>query len=361
MRETLYELLSIQSTSDKTEELYKAIDFIEEFFSGYDVFIKRYEFNSKPSIVITSKNTKTPKIFLNGHIDVVPGDYDKAFEPYEKNGKIYARGACDMKGPIVALMYAFKELLENGEVNLDIGLMITSDEELGGYNGAKKLMETGYSAECVFVPDSGTNWETCVDEKGVWHFIIKSKGVSGHGSRPWEGENALLKLISVYEEIQKEFKNRWGELKEGNRWIPTVNLSKIHGGKALNSIPDYGEMGLDIRITGAVGAEEIENIVMKILKDNDCKLGDGIKATPLHTAEDNKYVLAWKEVVKEEVGVESKSHKGFGASDGRFFSERGVPIFLCLPKASKCHIKDEWIDYEDLVRFKDVINKWLIS
>ncbi|BCX14178.1 MAG: hypothetical protein KatS3mg085_710 [Candidatus Dojkabacteria bacterium] len=84
MKIFLKKLLSFETTVYKPDKLNEAIDFLDSFFNDYDVHTRRYEKNGKPSLVVTNTFTKKPKIFLNGHIDVVPGDYPKAFEPYQK-------------------------------------------------------------------------------------------------------------------------------------------------------------------------------------------------------------------------------------------------------------------------------------
>ncbi len=72
----------------------------------------------------------------------------------------------------------------------------------------------------------------------------------------------------------------------------------------------------------------------------------------------NEYIQSWLEII-EKNNIAYHWVKGHGASDGRFFSAQGIPVFLAKPKASSPHIKDEWIDWDSLVAFKDIIKKWI--
>ncbi len=89
MKDFLFQLLKLKTTKDNPEELEKSIDLVISLFEkNNNVLTRRYLFNNKPSVIISTAENKTFDIILNGHLDVVPAEYQNAFNPYEKDGEI---------------------------------------------------------------------------------------------------------------------------------------------------------------------------------------------------------------------------------------------------------------------------------
>lgn len=360
MKNLLLKLLNLKTTEDNKDELIKAIDILDMYFSNYDVRTRRYESKGKHSLVVTTKFTKSPKIMLAGHIDVVSA-LESAFEPKEIGNKVYGRGTSDMKGMVVAMIFALTELLDEKR-DLDIGLMVTSDEEIGGFNGAGFLLnEEGFSAEVAFIPDSTNgDWNVCTDEKGLTFVEFFATGKSAHGSRPWEGINAVDKCWKTYRDIRDEFRERYGKLSEEDNWKPTINLSSINGGETYNKVPNEASMRLDIRYPYEYPADEIQDIIKRAAENNGIQYEVKFIADNSHTDSDNPYVQLYTKVVKDLTGHECTFYKAHGGSDSRFFSKKGIPVVASKPNASSIHIEDEWVDFDDLVKFKDVIKEWIL-
>ncbi|MDQ6985710.1 MAG: M20/M25/M40 family metallo-hydrolase [Candidatus Dojkabacteria bacterium] len=363
MKELLFDLLKFESTEEKPSKLYGIVDHLDMYFNEINVTTRMYEKNKKPSFVVTTKFTKSPKIFLSGHLDVVPADYDKAFEPYEKDGKIYARGTSDMKGVDAAMITAVKELVEEG-ADVDVGLMLTTDEEVGGFDGTNYLLEEqGYSSEVVFLPDGGeANWNVCLGEKGIFFVELESESSGGHGSRPWEVENPLNNCWKVYKEIRDIFREKWGRISKEDNWKPTINLSSLHGGDSFNKVPNKAVMKLDIRFP----ANTLTDSLMDELLKNACNKYNitykyVLTASPASIDKDNQYIKRWVEVSRSAIGSEPQFYNTHGGSDGRFFGAKGIPMLCVKPNASSMHVVNEWIDYEDLIRFKDVLKQWILD
>lgn len=363
MKNLLFDLLQFKTTSDNSDELHTVIDYLDNYFNDYDVITRKYEKNGKPSLVVTSQFTKSPKIFLNGHLDVVPATYKNAFKPFEKDGKVYARGASDMKGTVAAMIVSFCELLQEKK-NYDIGLMLTTDEEVGGFDGVRYLLdEEGYSCEVAFIPDAGeSGWKVCTDEKALWFNLqVAHEGESVHSSVLWKGKNSVNELWKTYRDIRDDFVKKWGKLKNQEFWKPTINLAALNGGIASNVVPDYAEMTLDVRFPADIPFDEIEKIIKDNLeRRNVYIIGKGIKGYGMHYSEDNIFIKSWENVA-QEYGKETSFFKAFGGSDARFFYEfiKNVSVVMCKPNTSAHHIKNEWVDYNDLVVFKDAIKDWV--
>lgn len=364
MKNFLLELLLLETTSDKPENLISAIDLVDNQLQELGLEIRKYSKNGKPSLVVTSDNSKSPEIFLSGHIDVVPGSPEQ-FKPFEVDGKIYARGASDMKGPVSSMVFAFKELVTESVLgNTSVGLMLTSDEEIGGLNGTEYLLkQEGYSSKIAFIPDTTSEipYEICTDEKAVWHTKITVDGLEAHGSRPWLGKNAIEKAIDLFRAIKEEFYTKWGEPTSDHNWIPTLSLGKIVGGSATNKVPECAELYLDIRFPASINAAFVKDIVLNIASKYHATVETLVSGSPNHIEKDNPYLLKWISVVEATTSLPAKFFRTHGGSDGRFFCEKEISCIMSKPCCSLTHMKDEWADYESLVEFKDAIKNWVLA
>ena len=348
----LKDLVEIPSTTKDTESCKKAIQYMENIAIKNGLKTKILKKNNVYCLLIAKQLKKKYKVLLNGHLDVVPAS-DDMFRVRIKDNIMYGRGTSDMKGTNVAMLLAFLQIVKEN-LGDDILLMFTTDEELGGFNGMANFISQGYTSDIAFIPDGGQLWSVCTDEKGVFHIIFEATGKSAHGSRPWLGDNAVLKLIKVYENIQKEFEKKWGLPSNDDNWKPTCNLGSLNGGDNANKVPNNAEMKIDIRYPSPVTQAVLEKIILKSLVEGvtwKC-ISSG---SPLSLDIDNIYLKKWNRVVGKKVIYKKEP----GASDGRFLAEKGIPVILTKPISSEPHIDNEWIDLNDLELFKDKIIEWL--
>ena len=239
--------------------------------------------------------------------------------------------------------------------------MLTTDEETGGFNGVQPLIEKEkFKAKCVFIPDSAENFGICVDEKGLIHLTIETTGISSHGSRPWLGENAIEHAFNIYQEIKNLLEKKYGTATTDENWKPSINISTLKGGLATNIVSNKALVQLDIRFPSSISTSELKTLIQPIIKKHRGKLINILEGNSLHTEKTNTYVQSWIKVLKNN-NIQPYWIKGHGASDGRYFSKEGMPVFLYKPVASASHIKDEWVDWDSLVQFKDIIKQWLME
>ncbi len=125
------DLIRFKTTSEKPEEIKKCADYILDYLNDDNISIETTEIDGKFSIVATYSRTKAPDVFFNAHFDVVPGD-EAMFTPRLEGDKLYGRGSEDCKGQVAILLQLIKEF---SKVRPSIGLMLTSDEEIGGEKG----------------------------------------------------------------------------------------------------------------------------------------------------------------------------------------------------------------------------------
>ncbi len=341
-------LMRFKSTSDNIFELHRIIDFAEGYFRGEKVIIERSVFNKKPSLIVLFEKTKKPELFLNCHLDVVPAS-EKMFAPQIREGVLYGRGAIDDKLPAAAIMNLMREFARQKRTP-SMGLMLTTDEEVGGENGVKKLLEA-YSCSFAIVPDGG-NMEAVLKMKGIVQAKITARGKAAHGSQPWLGENAIEKLMLAYSRIKKAFPDSSPK----NRWVTTMNPSVINAGDALNRVPDHAELYVDIRYPEN---ESEESILSRLHKIEGIKIELLTSAIPLNSSPENKYMKKFMAAGRKILGREIEKSFMYGASDARYFAEKGIPVMVFRPSGQGEHAEDEQASIESVKPFYDMLHGFI--
>jgi len=361
LEEYLKKLIEFRTISKDFKENGEALMWIENKIKDLPVYVKRHKKNGFKSLIITTQKTKTPKIMLSAHLDVVKGS-ENVFKPVIKDGKLYGRGVFDMKYAIACYLKLLIEL--KAELpKLDLGIMITTDEEIGGHNGVNFLLnEEKYSSEICVLPDGGTNWELITESKGILQIKVKSKGKSAHGSKPWLGESAIDNLVDFLQALKgnKTFDENY--YKRGQEhYCNTFNVGKISGGEVANQVADYAEAVLDIRFVSSENEADILRLIKKVAKKSGkIEIEKIISGYPLKTDENNSYVRKFINIAKQN-GIDIKPTFTHGSSDARFFSENKIPVIVLRPNGGGHHSEEEWIDLESLGSFYKVLKMFVVS
>jgi succinyl-diaminopimelate desuccinylase len=186
-----------------------------------------------------------PCVHFNGHIDVVePGEgwTRPPFEARVEAGRVWGRGACDMKGGIAAAVVAVEALIDSG-VALPGALEIsgTGDEESGGLGGVAWLAERGWFSrprvDHVIIPEPLNVDRVCIGHRGVWWGEIETKGRIAHGSMPFLGDSAIRHMAAVLEAFETElYPGLDGTptampVEPPGARTPTLNINSLHGGQ----------------------------------------------------------------------------------------------------------------------------------
>ena len=200
---------------------------------------------------------------LSGHTDVVPlGAAPWSVPPFAADmgdGKIYGRGATDMKGGIAAIVAAAVELAPHLHGTPGLVLVITAAEETGceGANFLAGLDGVLGRAGALVIAEPTAN-RPLNGHKGVLRAEGRATGVTAHGSMPEQGENAVYKAARVIAKLERL---KLGEGRALNGGLPTLNVGWFHGGMNINSVPDEAKFGLDIRmVPGLTDAEVLATL-----------------------------------------------------------------------------------------------------
>ena len=338
----LHELIKIDSSNlDNTN---RAIELCADYLKRHGVEGQIIENQGYKSYVATvGAGEKT--LILNGHLDVVSGKPSQ-FEPVEKDGKIIGRGTADMKGGCVSMIEAMIKLKEKNLQN-KVMLQLVPDEEIGGKFGTANLVEKGFVGDFVICTEP-TNLKISIQSKGIIVLRVNTRGVASHGSRPWDGVNAITKAYENFIRIQN-----LSILKEGSEYYEksSLNLAKIKGGDIYNRVPDECTMLIDIRYVPHLDPDKIINAIKDVV---DGEVVVKIQEHGVYTNPNDPSIEKLKKsllkIVPEETFELAVQH---GGSDARYFSPLGIPAIEMGPKGNFWHGEDE---YAELLSIKQLEN-----
>lgn len=191
-------------------------------------------------------------VHFNSHHDVVEVGHGWTVDPFGgevRDGRVYGRGACDMKGGLAASIIAAEAFIAAcPDYRGAIEISATADEESGGYGGVAYLAEKGWFApdrvQHVIIPEPLNKDRICLGHRGVWWAEVETKGRIAHGSMPFLGDCAVRHMGAVLEEMERSLfpllatkHTAMPVVPEGARQS-TLNINSIHGGEPEQD-PDY--------------------------------------------------------------------------------------------------------------------------
>jgi succinyl-diaminopimelate desuccinylase len=208
--------------------------------------------DARPRINVVARRQGSrpgPCVHFNSHIDVVEPGEGWTVDPFEgvvKDGRVYGRGTCDMKGGLAASVIAVEALIDAG-LDLPGALEIsgTADEESGGYGGVAFLAERGWFSkprvDHVIIPEPLNVDRVCIGHRGVWWAEIETKGRIAHGSMPFLGDSAIRHMGALMEKLEHELGPKLAARRSDMPVVPdgarvsTLNINSIHGGQVERS------------------------------------------------------------------------------------------------------------------------------
>lgn len=313
------------------------------------------------------------RLVFNGHLDVVPaGDLGgwrrQPFGGDIFKGRIYGRGASDMKGGIASFLHAI-DMLVRSDVQFNRGtllLHLVSDEESHGHQGMGFLSQRErIRGEAVIVGEP-TNLDLVIAQKGALWLKISTFGRSAHGSRPHRGVNAIEKMMALIDRLNSI--SLFQEHPLLGR--PTLNIGTIQGGTKINMVPDRCEIEVDRRLLpGEKKGEVIREIrsALRSLQANDPLFRYRIEAIdyaePSEISPEEEIVRVGLEAGREVLGRRPKVRGFSGFTDGRFYvNQFRIPTLIFGPgETDQSHTTDESVSVEALVQAARIYARMIIK
>ena len=323
----------ISYDSSQPDGVKAAMGFLKGWLEGQGIAHRTYEVNGLPSIVAAVGEGPVTLIW-NAHVDVVPARSEQ-FSPWQVDGRLYGRGAYDMKGGLAGMLAALADLSRARELipGVKVKLLIVPDEESEEDSNQPKssafLAAEGHLGEFV-VCGEPTNLEIGVQAKGVLVVRVDVEGRAAHGSTPWLGDNAVLKAFELYRRIlELPFASGSSELYEH----PSINIGRIRGGEVVNIVPDHCRMDVDIRYLPNQAPDE----VLRQLRSLGAEVTPIYEMPPATLDPGEPHVQVLREAVGALEGGTAPAVGRHGASDAVFFLERGIPAIEFGPAGGGHH------------------------
>lgn len=301
-----------------------------------------------------------PLLAFAGHTDVVPtGNLQHwthpPFEPRIENGKLYGRGAADMKGSLAAMIIACESFLaKHPHPKGSIGFLITSDEEGPAVNGTVKVVDTLEARHekitwCLVGEPSSVNkvGDTIKNgRRGSLGGVLKIIGIQGHVAYPHLARNPIHQVGAIISRLSQE---TWDN---GNAFFPPTSfqISNIKGGTgASNVIPGDVELIFNFRFSTESTVESLKARVIQLLEEEsvDYVLDWNLSGLPFLT-DQGALVKAAAESILEITGINTELSTSGGTSDGRFIAPTGAQVLELGPCNAMIHKIDEHIEASEL-------------
>ena len=321
-------------------------------------------------------------VHFNSHHDVVAVGHGWTRDPFGgelHEGRIYGRGACDMKGGLAASIIAAEAFIAAcPDYRGTIEISATADEESGGYGGVAHLAQQGWfdpdRVQHVIIPEPLHKDRICLGHRGVWWAEVETKGRIAHGSMPFLGDSAIRHMGAVLEEIERKLypllatrRTAMPVVPEGAR-ASTLNINSIHGGEAeappgqtglpAPCVADRCRIVLDRRFLIEEDLAQVKSEVITLL--------DGLRSTrpgfeytlrelfevrPSQTAPDAPIVRSTAAAIERVLGRVAEHVVSPGTYDQKHIDRIGRmknciaygPGLLHL-----AHQPDEWVGVQDM-------------
>jgi succinyl-diaminopimelate desuccinylase len=328
------------------EGMQSAAGFVKGWLEARDVEVTGTMHNGRPVLAATVGPVNAPTIVLHGHLDVVPARPEQ-FSPRLDGDRLFGRGAYDMKGGLAAMMLAVHDLASQEGVRVHFVCVADEESEELEQRGSDYLVEQGYLGDFAITGEP-TDMHIGIQAKGVLAMRIEVTGTAAHGSTPWIGDNAVLKAIDVFRQIEiLPFARESSDLFDR----PSINLGRIVGGDALNKVPDLCAIDVDVRYLPGQDADDIRAAVDEL---PDARVVKVFHRRPAIVERDNPFVQALGEAIARVAPPDGEqiSVGRDGASDAISFLEAGVPAVECGPVGAGHHGPEEWVSVRSLGEYR---------
>ncbi len=312
-----------------------------------------------------------PLLVFAGHTDVVPtGPVDKwssdPFLPTHRDGRLYGRGASDMKTSIAAFVVAAEEFIAaSPQAHLNIALLLTSDEEGPAVDGTvvvcDSLRQRGEKLDYCIVGEPTSVHRTGDmiknGRRGTMSGKLTVKGIQGHIAYPQLASNPIHLLAPALAELVAI------EWDQGNDFFPPTSwqVSNIHAGTgASNVIPGQAVVDFNFRYCTESSTESLQRRLVEVLQRHqlEFELDWTIGGLPFLTTP-GPLVEAVRSAIRDECGIETELSTTGGTSDGRFISQICAQVVELGPPNASIHKIDEHVCLADIEPLKNIYRRVL--
>jgi acetylornithine deacetylase/succinyl-diaminopimelate desuccinylase family protein len=313
----------------------------------------------RPNVVAVARGRGSGRaLMLNAHMDTVGvAGMTDPFAPRLENGRLYGRGAYDMKGSLAACMLAAAEAAR-GRLRGDVILAAVSDEEFASVGTEAVAANVRADAAIVTEP---TELQVAVAHRGFVHLEVEVHGRAAHGSRPQLGIDAIAKTGHVLVGIEELDRRLRANPTHPHVGSGSIHASLIEGGQEFSSYPARCLLQAERRTipgeNAALAEREIREIVERAAADDPDFSADvraPISREPFEVSEDAEIVRLVRRHATAALGAEPDVVGVSFWADSALLAAAGIPTVLFGPAGEGAHAEVEWVDVESLERCVEI-------
>ncbi len=360
----LRDLVALPSVNPMGRELpaeivfeHRVTDYLEQFFRSLNVPFDRQPVTPGRENIVAYLKTPGARrtLLLEAHQDTVPIDQMTIapFAAHIEKGRLYGRGACDIKGGMAAMLACFARLVRERPADCGSVIMACTVDEENTMLGVRELVRRGLRADFAVVAEP-TRLNIVHAHKGVTRWLLTTSGRSCHSSTPELGVNAIYRmarLLTVVERYAERLRTGTADPLLGP---PTLSIGVIEGGISVNTVPDSCRVEVDRRLVSGEEPAAVQGQLAEYLT------GEGgidfpFEMAPPWIREPALSPRGADEVIRllgAAIDAERGSHRVHAVpygTDAATIAWSGIPAVIFGPgDIAQAHTRDEWVDLAEV-------------
>jgi acetylornithine deacetylase/succinyl-diaminopimelate desuccinylase family protein len=360
----LRDLVALPSVNPMGRELpadialeHRVTAYLEQFFRTLNVpWVRQTVSPGRDNIVARLDMPGTQRtLVLEAHQDTVPIDH-MIIEPFGgriENGRLYGRGACDIKGGMAAMLACFARLARERPTGCANVVMACTVDEENTMLGVRELVRRGLRADFAVVAEP-TNLNIVHAHKGVVRWQILTDGRACHSSAPEQGINAIYRMARLLTGVERFAERLRSGPADPLLGPPTMSIGVIEGGTSVNTVPDRCRVEVDRRLVGGENPEDVPRHLENFLKE-EYGIDFSFEMTPPWIREPALSPAGSEEIARllgSAIDAERGEHRVHAVpygTDAATIAWSGIPSVVFGPgDIAQAHTRDEWVDLAEV-------------
>jgi acetylornithine deacetylase len=338
--------------------------YLEEFCRGLGVPVERQTVAPLRDNLVARCDLPDARrtLMLEVHQDTVPTD-NMTIDPFGariEGGRLYGRGACDVKGGMAAMLAAFARVVRDRPRGACNVVLACSVDEEHGMLGVRRLVRDGLRADGAVVAEP-TRLQIIKAHKGAVRWDLVATGRSCHSSRPEQGVNAIYRMGRLLAAVE-----RYAEELRASRSDPllgpaTLSVGRIEGGTSVNTVPDRCRVEVDRRLLPGEDADAAHRQLVAFLReqpgiDFPFELSAPWVSMPALAPEGSESLVGWLGAAIDQVkGAHEVTTVPYG-TDAATLADAGIPAVVFGPgDIARAHTCDEWIALDEVEEASEIL------
>jgi acetylornithine deacetylase len=348
----------------------RVADYVEHYFRSLGQRVERQPAlpgRDNVLVQVPGRDASTPPLLLEAHMDTVEVEGMLApFAPRLEGGRMYGRGACDTKSSLAAMMWALRQVVEQGlPLSRGVCLVAAADEEFM-QSGVLRLVESGmrFSGAVVGEP---TSLQVVPAHNGQLYFKVVAHGRAAHTSAPQHGVNAIYAMTDAIHALRRGVASTYPFRHHPLCGTPQLTVSVIRGGSSEHVVPDECEVVIDRRVIPGENwhqaLEEIQGWIDTYL-DTDTAQRIEVQppykvALPVNTPPDHPLVQGLHRAVESVLGSAQIAGVPYN-TDATHLAAAGVPAVVFGPgDIAQAHTVGEYVELDQVVAAGEILKRLL--